>query len=75
MVLIVSQLDLQAVSKFNYCHVYFDSPRYCIRSCNGFIYQPCHNSYAVSLVFTQLGHYMVFLPLPEGGVAAVLRAV
>ena len=33
MVLIVSQLDLQALSKFNYCHIYFDSPRYCIRSC------------------------------------------
>ena len=26
MVLIVSQLDLQALSKFNYCHIYFDSP-------------------------------------------------
>ena len=33
MVLIVSQLDLQALSKFNYCHIYLDSPRYCIRSC------------------------------------------
>ena len=33
MVLIVPQLDLQALSKFNYCHIYFDSPRYCIRSC------------------------------------------
>ena len=33
MVLIVSQLDLQALSKFNYCHICFDSPRYCIRSC------------------------------------------
>ena len=33
MVLIVYQLDLQALSKFNYCHIYFDCPRYCIRSC------------------------------------------
>ena len=33
MVLSVPQLDLQALSKFNYCHIYLDSPRYCIRSC------------------------------------------
>ena len=33
MVLNVSQLDFQALSKFNYCHVDFDSHRYCIRSC------------------------------------------
>ena len=26
MVLIVSQLDLQALSKFNYCQIYLDSP-------------------------------------------------